>query len=87
MKIAVWDTYVSRRNGQVMHFDILAEEGTAFETVQQYGNHYLDTVNEAGQPLTSRECRFCHIEEATEELKQKIEAQGYAIIEMEGCET
>ena len=26
MKIAVWDTYVTRKDGKVMHFDILVNE-------------------------------------------------------------
>lgn len=87
MKVAVWDTYVTRRDGQTMHFDILVEDGVAFETVQQYGNRYLDSVKESGQPLTSQECRFCHIEQATETVRQQIEEQGYSIIEMEGCKS
>ena len=35
--------------------------------------------------MTSKECRFCHIEEATPEMKQAIEGKGYYIIEMENC--
>ena len=26
MKIAVWDTYVTKNDGQIMHFDILAPD-------------------------------------------------------------
>jgi hypothetical protein len=26
MKVAVWDTYVTKKDGSIMHFDIIADE-------------------------------------------------------------
>jgi hypothetical protein len=37
MNVAVWDTYVDRPDGRTMHFDILVETDTSFETVRRYG--------------------------------------------------
>ena len=92
MKVAVWDTYVRRKpapgaaTGLVMHFDVLVPEGTPFETVQEYGRTYLTEKNEAGQALTTKECKFCHIETPTPEIETAIASRGYSIIEMEGCD-
>ncbi len=85
MKIAVYDCYVNKTNGETMHFDILVSDGASFETVIQYGHRYLATKGQDGQALTAEKCQFCHFENASQELKRKIDDQGYSIIEMEGC--
>ena len=85
MKAAVFDTYVTKKNGQVMHFDIIVKEGTNFNKVQFYGVEYLASKGQAGQALSTNECKFCHIEEATTEIQNQINTKGYYIIEMEGC--
>ncbi|MET0242501.1 MAG: DUF2024 family protein [Flavitalea sp.] len=86
MKVSVWDTYVKKKNGSVMHFDILVpEEVTDEKIILELGRKYLETKNEDGQHLTSKECRFCHQEVATEEMENVISENGYYIIEMEGC--
>lgn len=86
MKVAVYDTYVTRKDGGVMHFDILVPENPGSEEqVLLYGKNYLVNKKQEGQPLTTRECRYCHIEEASEAVVKDIELQGYSIIEMQGC--
>lgn len=63
MEVAVWDTYVTKKDGSIMHFDIIAPEEIKDTTViYGYGREYLKTKGQEGQPLTSKECRFCHIE-------------------------
>lgn len=87
MKVAVWDTYVTRKNGKEMHFDILVPDTvTDSETIYSFGKDYLTTKQEEGSILASNECSFCHIEHATPEMEQGIALRGYYIIEMEGCE-
>lgn len=86
MNIAVWDTYVKKKDGTIMHFDILVpDELNDTAVIYQYGREYLATKGQQGQALASNECTFCHIEEATPEMKRSIEAKGYYIIEMQGC--
>lgn len=86
MKVAVWDTYVTKKDGSTMHFDILApDEISDLETIYAFGKKYLKSKNEEDSALTSKECNFCHIEKATEEIVSSIEQKGYFIIEMEGC--
>lgn len=86
MKIAVWDTYVKREDGKIMHFDILVPDNiTTVQTIVDFGNAYLKTKHFEIGPLTSNECRLCHIEQATPEMISSIENQGYYIIEIENC--
>ncbi len=87
MEVAVWDTYVKKKNGTVMHFDIIApssQRDTA--VIHGYGRDYLRTKGQDGQPLTAKECRFCHVRTLQPQWEQQIRAQGYFILEMEGCD-
>ncbi|TDO99137.1 DUF2024 family protein [Flavobacterium sp. 245] len=86
MKVAVWDTYVTRKDGKIMHFDILVDENTDnADQVFEFGRTYLKSVAQEGQPLTSKECNFCHIEKAPIEIENQIRENGFSIIEMENC--
>lgn len=86
MKIAVWDTYVTKKDGGIMHFDILVPpEIKDAGVVYDYGRKYLAEKKQEGQELDAKECNFCHIGEATTEMKNSIAGKGYHIIEMEGC--
>ncbi len=86
MKVAVWDTYVTKKDDSVMHFDIIAPEEVKDTTViYGYGREYLRTMGQEGQPLTSEECRFCHIETVRPQWEAEIRQKGYVIFEMEGC--
>jgi hypothetical protein len=86
MKVAVWDTYVTRKDGAIMHFDILAPESIKDTTViYNYGKDYLKTKGQEGQPLSSKECRFCHVETVRPAWEEAINKHGYYIIEMENC--
>ncbi|HLV15738.1 MAG TPA: DUF2024 family protein [Xanthomarina sp.] len=86
MKISVWDTYVKREDGNIMHFDILVPSHiTEKEVIFNFGTQYLKTKPFKTQKLTAKECQYCHIEKATEPIISDIEKNGYAIIEMEHC--
>ena len=86
-KVSVWDTYVTKKDGAIMHFDIIAPvEIKDSEVIHQYGRAYLAQKGQAGQPLTAKECQFCHIESLRVEWEVSIDQKGYAILEMEGCE-
>ena len=85
-RVNVWDTYVTKKNGQIMHFDIIAPVEVADTAIiYNYGKAYLATKGQEGQPLTSRQCRFCHIERLRPQWEAEINEKGYFIIEMEGC--
>jgi hypothetical protein len=87
MQVAVWDTYVTKKDGAVMHFDIIAPTTIKdAETIYQFGKSYLNQKNQEGQILSSKECRFCHIEQASPEMLVSIDQTGFYIIEMQGCD-
>ena len=86
MKVSVYDTYVTNKAGKTMHFDILVPDVEKnIEQIYQYGKSYLKTKGQEGQDLASKECTFCHIEEATSKVKDEITEKGFSIIEMENC--
>ena len=86
MKVSVWDTYVKRKDGRVMHFDILVPADVRDEeTIFTFGKDYLQSKNEAGQALSTSECQFCHVEQATDEMIVSIQQKGYYIVEMQNC--
>ena len=87
MKVTVWDTYVTKKDGSTMHFDIVAPEEIKDEIViHNYGREFLKIKGQDDQPLTSNECNRCHIEELQPKWESDIKEKGYYIIEMENCE-
>ena len=86
MKVAVWDTYVTKDDGTIMHFDIIAPDKIREEQIiHTFGKNYLESKNQQDLPLTAKECKFCHIEEASEQMITDINSKGYHIIEMQNC--
>ena len=86
MNVAVWDTYVIKKDGTIMHFDIIAPDDIKDERIiHTFGKDYLLSKNQQDQALTSKECRFCHIEKASAEMVLNIQKKGYYIIEMQNC--
>ena len=85
-KVNVWDTYVTKKDGSIMHFDIIAPVSiTDTTTIYNYGKEYLKTKGQEGQSLTSKQCRLCHMENLSPQWESEIAQKGYFIIEMEGC--
>lgn len=85
MKVAVYDTHVTKKSGGSMHFDIIVPEEIPQEKVLEFGKDYLQRVGQQGQSLGVKECEFCHIEQARPAVEQSIRDHGFHIIEMEGC--
>lgn len=85
MRVAVFDTYVVKKNGMARHFEIIVREDHPYEKVIQYGLEYLKRVGQEDQPLTKKECLFWHIEVASENLKKIIQEEGHCIYEIKEC--
>jgi Domain of unknown function (DUF2024) len=85
MECAVYDTYVRKKDGKTMHFDVVVETNTPHEKAIEYGKQYLTAIGQEGQKMTQEECQFCHIQEAPPIVARDIETKGYFIQEMEGC--
>lgn len=86
MKVTVWDTYVPKKDGSVMHFDIIAPEIIKDPAViHNYGKEYLKTKGQEGQSVTAKECRRCHVRDIQPQWEADIKKQGYFVLEMENC--
>jgi Domain of unknown function (DUF2024) len=86
MQVTVWDTYVTKKDGSVMHFDIIAPDHIKDSTIiYTFGQEYLQSKKQENKPLTAKECSFCHFEKATDEMVISIQQKGYYIIEMQNC--
>jgi hypothetical protein len=84
MKVSVWDTYVKKDDGSVIHFDILVpEEVNDDKKICDYGRMHLQSRNISNFTLDSEECQKCHIEVASEQVVDSISDKGYFIIEMD----
>ena len=84
MKAAVYDTYVTGKGGGLLHFDIVVPDTTPVDDVINYGKTWLQEEGQPSSNFSTKECRFCHIEEATKEMVSAFEDSGYYIIKMEG---
>lgn len=85
MDCAVYDTYVEKKDGKVMHFDVIVEKSTPHDRAIEYGKSYLESVGQGGQNMTQEECQFCHIQKAPDAVEKEISSSGFYIQEMEGC--
>lgn len=86
MKVSVWDTYVKRQDGKTLHFDILVSSELKDEKIIfDYGKKYLETKQFQTGELSSNECKFCHIGQASDAVINSINKNGFYIIEMENC--
>ena len=85
MDCAVYDTYVTKKDGKTMHFDVIVEAKIQQEKAIEYGKQYLEDVGQGGQKMTQEECQFCHIQEAPKQVEQEIFSKGFFIQKMEGC--
>ncbi|HYO06464.1 MAG TPA: DUF2024 family protein [Bacillales bacterium] len=85
MECAVYDTYVTKKDGRIMHFDVIVEANTPHEKAIEYGKEFLQNVDQGEQKMTQEECQFCHIQAAPPMVEKSIRDNGYYIQKMEGC--
>ena len=85
MECAVYDTYVTKKDGKIMHFDVVVDASTPHEKAIEYGKEYLSKAGQDGQKMTQEECQFCHIQDAPPFVETAIGQTGYWIQKMEGC--
>ena len=88
MRISIYDTYVQRPDGRQMHFDILVPSDISkHEVVLDYGRRCLETKGLSASVLRAEKCNYCHMESVTSPIDEEIAINGFAIIEMENCNT
>ncbi|MDD5319260.1 MAG: DUF2024 family protein [Methylococcales bacterium] len=80
----VFDTYAKTSQGKIIHFDVVINEQDQQKALN-YAKKWLKSIGEEDATVTAENCYFCHSVEATNELMQQINDQGYAIYKLEGC--
>jgi hypothetical protein len=85
MQLDVFNTYVTRDDGVVMHFDVLMPKGSASEHAQSNALDWLQTIGITANQVLLDSCQYCHSEDATPEIERDVQQQGYFILQMEGC--
>lgn len=84
MQIHVYDTYVTAKDGHTMHFDVFMSEKDDQKAVT-FAKTWLTSIGEGDAIVSSNECRFCHSQQAPDQVIGSINSQGYFIYKMEGC--
>ena len=46
MKCAVYDTYVTKKDGGTMHFDVIVDASAPHEKAIEYGKEFLNTADD-----------------------------------------
>jgi hypothetical protein len=83
--VYVFDTYATRPNGRIMHFDVVLPENDAAKALAA-ARHWLASIGAADTEVRAERCCYCHSEPtAPEAMRKDIESQGYAIYKLEGC--
>ena len=85
MECAVYDKYITKKDGERMHFDVIVESSTPHEKAIEYGKQYLKSAGQDGQKMTQEECQFCHVQEAPMVVEKSLNQNGYFIQKIEGC--
>ncbi len=85
MRIDVYDTHATSKNGSTIHFDVFLPHGGNKETALRYARQFLDAIGESSEGLKSERCNFCHTESASSVVAESIERSGHYILQMEGC--
>ena len=84
MQCFVYDTYVKAADGHTIHFDVIMQEKD-LEKAITYGKEWLKSIGEGSTIMTSKECKYCHIESVPEPVEKSIKDKGYFIQTLEGC--
>ena len=61
-QVNVWDTYITKKDKKVMHFDIIAPiEISDTSIIYRFGKEYLKTKGQEGQALASKPVSYTHL--------------------------
>ena len=84
MDIHVYDTYVKAKDGHTMHFDVFTAVKDDQKAIE-FAKKWLASIGEGEALVTNKECSFCHIQGASDQVIEAINKDGYFIYKMEGC--
>ena len=85
MEIEVYDTYATSEKGVKIHFDVMLAIGGNEGHASSYAQDFIKQITEATDFIKLDSCKFCHTEEATTNVSEKVEKDGYCIVPIENC--
>lgn len=88
MKVAIWNTYVKRKDAvKEIQFDIVVPKTmNDLQTIIEFGLEYIRTKPFETWGLSSSECSSCKVDEKHQDkITNAIIKKGYAIQELENC--
>jgi len=85
MEIEVYDTYATSEKGIKIHFDIMLPIGVNERNASSYAQDFINKIAKSTDSNKLDSCKFCHNEEATTNVSEKVEKDGYYIVPIENC--
>ena len=85
MEIEVYDTYATSEKGIKIHFDVMLAIGGNEGHASSYAQDFIKKVTASTDFTKLDSCKFCHTEEATTNVSEKVEKDGYCIVPIENC--
>ena len=58
MECAVYDTYVTKKDGRIMHFDVVVDASTTTPEGNRLRKEYPFTAGQGGKKWTQEECQY-----------------------------
>jgi len=87
MKITVWDIHAIKKDGGVVHFEIIVPADVkSITTIFRYCTKFFITKGMGKEPMSSVEYKIHQREAAPTKIMSVIKEKGYCIIEKEGCD-
>ena len=85
MDCAVYDTYVEKKDGKVMHFDVIVEKSTPHDRAIEYGKSYLEKCRPRRPKHDPGRMPILSYSKAPDAVEKEISSNGFYIQKMEGC--
>ena len=85
MEIEVYDTYATSEKGIKIHLDVMLAIGGNEGHASSYAQDFIKKITKSTDFIKLDSCKFCHTEEATTNVSEKVEKDGYCIVPIENC--
>ena len=87
MEIEVYDTYATSEKGIKIHFDVMLPIGGNEGNASSYAQDFINKIAESTDSVKLDSCKFCHTEEAKTDVSDKVEKDGYCIVQSKIVQT
>ena len=74
-----------QKKGIKIHFDVMLAIGGNEGHASSYAKDFIKKITESTDFIKLDSYKFCHTEEATTDVSEKVEKDGYCIVPIENC--